>query len=736
MSDNIGHSSPQRRRDLKHTHLNFHIPKINPVATGTYSHPHLLFDIKDIEAVRSRIESGRPKALWNRLEKNCRLYLDPESDYFVDYENRKGDFGTTRLGYYTTLRSAADLAFAGLVRDSEEYSRRAAHILFTLCSPGVREDTFIAKSVGRDWGMDDIWFAHRGEYGFLQGLTYDMTAPFMEDKEKEVVQALFLDRLEFAWSMRWERPLGTDNRPMTVNLNPAYLSISLWGDSNHPVLYDYPAFAEPNAEDYLDNMFYSDGVPVEGFHYGTCIKYPIHLGIMLSRKGIENGILDHRPLFKNIVHYYYLAREPGNRGFAAAKVMDRESPCQDHSFWLNIASLYDVPLARWWWRRCFDFLSPNRNMARFQPNAWYPGEVLNLLVCDDNDEEMSPQEANLPSSYHFKRRGLVVARRDHEEDTPVFRLMAGRRAPGTVVQHWDAMSISLSGFGQRFIVDPGFYYANPGGAPIPGAMSDSQNHSSILIDGKGQESLSEKKIWPAFIQWHEQKDNVEYTLASALAPSPNGYDAGWCDGYGAMKTAERHALVVHEGETPFYTVICDMFDYPETDTNQKKDLPRELQFVLITGEDTSIEADDHGANIIGPKASMRVELVTTLGVRVEQDRLGDNNPRIIWSRKGKEGRFLFVLTPLKDGQKPPVVSMKYDDRSQTGCEIQFAGCTDQFTCMAPRPLRITDGTYRIQSGMRMKWLRSIQGQTRLFTIPTMPDPYVFEPDSGKQPGTF
>ena len=48
-----------------------------------------------------------------------------------------------------------------------------------------------------------------------------------------------------------------------------------------------------------------------------------------------------------------------------------------------------------------------------------------MLFCDDDEPEQSPQELGLSASHHFFRRGVVVARQDHAEETPVFRLLGG-----------------------------------------------------------------------------------------------------------------------------------------------------------------------------------------------------------------------------------------------------------------------------------------------------------------------
>ena len=397
--------------------------------------------------------------------------------------------------------------------------------------------------------------------------------------------------------------------------------------------------------------------------------------------------------------------------------------------WLQIARHFDVPLARWWWRQRFDALCDKPDMALFAPDDWMPEIIYNLLLADDSEKTASPDQLNLPSSFHFKKRGVVVARRDHNEETPVFRLVAGPLSfYGSITQHWDALSISLSAYGQRLIVDPGYYYAKSKGTPGGGLVSTTAGHSSLLLDGQGQETLCMSRVWPAAIVWHEQEKELEYVVASA-ALRANGAHT---DGYGDCTVAERHALVVHEEKTPFYVVTCDIFDYPESTAAREP----ELQFVLVAADDTTLSADDHGANIVGPGARLRAELVTRQGVTTRLDPLqglpghvtdgveiADRNPRIIWGRKGRHGRILTVLTPLRNGMQPPEVKLLADEPERTACSVRFGDFEDQITFWAPRPEIMEEGV--LKTGTRLKAERRRGGnESRIFTVPAPSGSYV------------
>ena len=342
--------------------------------------------------------------------------------------------------------------------------------------------------------------------------------------------------------------------------------------------------------------------------------------------------------------------------------------------------------------------------------GWNHGDifpvVLNLLLCDDDDEAADPKAMDIPSSYHFKKRGLVVSRGDHEDNTPVFRLLAGPVARyGTGGLHWDALSISLSAFGQKLIVEPGH-----------GSWKETGNHSSILIDGRGQETLCRDMVWPPLIEWHEKQDEFEYIMASAT---------NYC--YGECTTAERHALVVHESNTPFYVVVCDIFEYPAAMIGQEP----ALEFVLIADEKTNLTLDGLDAILQGPKAWLRASIVTRDGVIVRADRLlegqVEHNPRVIWSRKGRHGRTLAVLIPLRDGIQPPVIDLIADNKERTSCTVRFGDFEDRITFWAPRNYIYDTGPITVKTGMRMKVVRTAGGkEKKVFTIPTMPGGYVTE----------
>ena len=59
--------------------------------------------------------------------------------------------------------------------------------------------------------------------------------------------------------------------------------------------------------------------------------------------------------------------------------------------------------------------------------------------------------------------------------------------------------------------------------------------------------------------------------------------------------------------------------------------------------------------------------------------------------------------------------------------LHFDGCQDRVTFKAPG-FHIVDqqSPYRIKTGMRMKWIRESADQNTVFTVPTLPGPYVKE----------
>ena len=144
-------------------------------------------------------------------------------------------------------------------------------------------------------------------------------------------------------------------------MDPATNALALWGDVDDPITGGFPAYAAQVVEDYLDEVYYPDGVPGEGITYGGCLCYVMNFAHMLNRKGIAHGILDPRPAMKRIALYYYLSRDPGDVAFSLGKCEPLEM--RAYNMWLQIARFFDVPLARWWWRRRFDAMCESPDMA-------------------------------------------------------------------------------------------------------------------------------------------------------------------------------------------------------------------------------------------------------------------------------------------------------------------------------------------------------------------------------------
>ena len=699
---------------------------------GGMEHPHLVCDRADIEALKGRIERGRPRALWRRLQANCDLYQDPDSPYCIDFEARNDGIEAGVTGCREIIvRGCGELALADFIDGGRSRGAYAARVLSALFRPEVVEGIWLEqKPANRELTSFGGVFEQdipRGNMDMQLAIAYDLVAPFMDGDQRDVVRDYIFERAQICWDHRWRVPAGTNNRTYRFHMDPAAEALSLWGDRDNPFLAGYPAYVEPIIEGALDEEFYADGASVEGIGYGGCLSYVLTFAHMLNRKGIRHGLLDPRPMWKNLVLFYYLSRDPAHGAFSIAK-FDQSKVQAPYHMWLQIARFFDVPMARWWWRRLFDARCEGPDLAGFEPmreqRVYLP---IVMLFCDDDDPEASPKQLNLPASHHFRKRGLVVCRRDHDEDTPVFRLLAGPHSNRGTMQQWDALSISLTAFGQPLIVDPG-----------RGSNNMTAHHSSILLDGKGQESLcgcgsseqatAEQAAYhiavrsrPALIQWHEQDGDLEYTMATAIH-TLYGLSA---DGYGdRCSAAERHALVVHEGVTPFYVVTCDMFDY---DDELGRTQP-ELSCLLIASKDTTLTTDDDGATIEGPRAALRVQVVTTEGVTVRQDRLEHtHHPRMICGRKGRSGRMLMVLTPLKPGLAAPEVERVTDTPEHTACIVRFGDHEDHITFVGPRDYIESDHPRRPGTGMRLKVERQAGGACRKrFTIPTLPGPHIVE----------
>jgi hypothetical protein len=725
---------------------NFHAADISPPPVGGLSHPHLMFDQAELEKVRTRIKAGRPKIMWRWLTDRCRTYMDPAADAHVDYKERRRDFWGTRRGHGETLSKVCDLALAGLIARDEKLGRYAVGILMAIAREGAGKEGRGMNHgyVFPGWTLVPTWSWFYAQHG----MAYDWAAPFMQPDELADLREFLFDRVQYAWDMRGATPNGIHNIALGVNIAPATLALAFWGDMEHPLLGEYPRYAIPNAEDYLDDTWYADGASNEGQFYGLMLGHCLRFAHILNRKGIAHRLLDPRPAMLNVPVYYALLLEPNGMYFTMNDCFDEFiSP---DPMWLYHARQFGHPLSRWLWRKAFDLhedqpdelKSHEFRSARYR-EARACGTCENLLECDDDDEAKGPQELGLRPSHHFKKQGIVVARKDFEKDTPLFRLLGGRRCL-LGHQHWDALSFSLSAFGERLAVDAGYCYKGWEHLKTPGQGSTAA-HCSLLLNGRGQETLCGNNI-PGLINWHEQQGDLEFIMASAFHHYGGGLPA---DGYGlyphgfdpkadprigslsptrilwriyAAISADRMAAVVHAGDTPFYIVICDMFDYPPGMAESRP----ELGYVLLAPEEAKLEEIPGGALIEAPKASLRADLVTDEGVTCRRDDFA-GMPRLVWGRRGEHGRFLTVLTPFKDGIATPKVELLQDDRSATACRVRFGDHEDTFTFKPHGRYIELEGKDPQSPGYRQRFalVRKKDGQvTGQMEIPPLAGPYV------------
>ncbi len=726
---------------------NFEAEHITPPAVGAITHPHLLCDASQLKAVRTRIKAGRPMVIWQWLLDRCRSYMDPESDQHVDYKERRREFWGTRRGQGETLSKVCDLALAGLVAEDETLGRYAVGILMAIAREGAGKEGRGMNHgyVFPGWTLVPSWCWFYAQHG----MAYDWAAPFMQDDEIADLRAFLFDRLQYAWDMRGDTPNGMRNIALGVNIAPATLALSFWGDIEHPLLAEYPRYAIPNAEDYLDETWYADGGSSEGPSYGMMLGYCLRFAHMLERKGIRHHLLDPRPSMQNVPTYYALLLEADGMFFTMNDAFDEylaPSP-----LWLYHARQFDQPLSRWLWRKGFDLhrdrpdamQSSAFRIARYA-EAWAEGACENLLECDDDEPAEAPQALGLGPSHHFKKLGIVVCRRDFDPETPLFRLVGGRRSAAGH-QHWDALSYTLSAFGQRLAVDAGYCYKGWEDLKKPGHL-DTAVHCSLLLNGKGQETLCPGNV-PGLINWHEQQEGVEFVMACAFhfygggGQPANGYDLYphdfdphsdprigtlspkeiWrrlCAGI----AADRMVAVVHAGPTPFYVVICDMFDYAPAMAETEP----ELGYVLLAPEEARLQEIDGGALIEAPKASLRIDLVSREGVTSRRDDFA-GFPRLLWGRRGRHGRFLTVLTPFKDGLATPRIELLQDDPGVTSCRVRFADHEDEFTFQPHERYIELPGKDAQSTGYRRRFAltRTANGRTiAQMSVPSRPGPYI------------
>ncbi|MHB9024591.1 MAG: heparinase II/III domain-containing protein [Armatimonadota bacterium] len=178
--------------------------------------------------------------------------------------------------------------------------------------------------------------------------------------------------------------------------------------------------------------------------------------------------------------------------------------------------------------------------------GWWVIEELEKPTARDIFGELAEQEL---TSMYSPYGGVMFLRQGSRVGREELYLAFDGGPYGNVHQHEDKLSFWLSAYGRSFIVDPGRYIYDHDPSSFYTYLLTTKAHSTILIDGQGQNSKAHREQWvsrvPLPLTW--EADAQGNITAGAV------YDLG----YGQELIPVTHARTIRFVPQPGYWILED-----------------------------------------------------------------------------------------------------------------------------------------------------------------------------------
>ena len=594
--------------------------------------PQLLFDRSQIDALRQRITQPKFAPIWAMMLADAEAYCNPASPRYADpkdpysfakkkdreIQQRNDLLRVHTVGHRLTERMEA-IGFAYQLTGRKELGQHGAALLLATIKQYPVSNPLVAT--GFAGGRGDI----------MRGLAigYDLLSDCLDDGQRQVVAAACADYLdsfvkEFNNPKVWWYKVHNYNG---VNGGAAGC-LALTMRNAYPDRADaWVAECVKIIDRWLGAGFDAEGAYFEGVSYsGYGLSNTILLADALRRSG-KGNLFDH-PTFRRLPEFYAMSLLPGERVYDARN----DSPYAGlNAILLKLADVNNSGIYKWLWE-----------------NSGVDDTFLRIL-WENDVPATDPIASGIPTTKHFRGRGLCIWRTGWTSNDVMFSIEAGPYHPTTHNQG-DKGHFTLYGLGHRWATDPG--YANEHG---PEGRGQTLGHSCVLIDGKGQ-ALSGAG-WGTSGAITEYTNNDRY--GNALADCTEAYNRNNAGMSGAVvEHARRHVFFVYPYKgAPAYAVVMDDI--------LKDDQPHEFTWQMMFSDQMAVTLGD-GKAVFEPLQKPDARLVvrihscsqsvlTTDTFRPVDYHPPAEFPRFKATTHDVNPRFIAVLLPLPAAMAEPDV---------------------------------------------------------------------------------
>jgi len=453
---------------------------------GHAAHPRLLCSAAELAEARSRLDGEIEAAALKRLLLKCDTYLDPESEWYVDWRERQKWFWASRHGAWLLTKRFQELAWAGVLSGEQRYIDGAKNIVLTI----VRErviDNVGGESHGKQYKGWKSNMIDASSSGAPLGIFYDLLYDYMTEQERAEVRNYIIDeyllflydyQLGLATNDRYPAILGT-NSYLSGHYAGLVLTLAVYGETGRSAREEIGWLKTfmTGIRGYLLLGIGDDGGMLEGPGYGAyCLNMIGCAAEMLKRAGAEklgeDPPLWKHPRLRRAARYFLHQVRPNGDHYN--NISDSSFAGQS-TFLLLYASRLDAPVLSWLWQHVDGRPNDETIFGDHNDKVWEPVLPYVILWHGQAPGAKSPDELGIPRDRLFSRRGLVSMRTNWRDDGCLFSFLCGGQ-PDDIWSHkqYDANHFALYCGDSVLAYDPGY-----GGR-------ETAVHNSLLFDGKGQ----------------------------------------------------------------------------------------------------------------------------------------------------------------------------------------------------------------------------------------------------------
>lgn len=584
-------------------------------------------------------------SLKRNLRKACDDHLDPASDAYIDYNERKADFWLTRPGGRLLPKSIETLAVGGILLDGK-YASEACNILRTIVKYRIVENCG-GTNYGRPYSTWRDNCLDAGASSMVLAIGLDLLRHELTDADREEVGTYCLPFIDFTLE---DPPDPEEKRPDWNMAAIGLIGLGLLG----LVLREYGVLDESRfnaALDlskkrcllFLEKGHDGDGAFYEGPAYGSAtLHYLAPFALALAACGD-----------RELTSHAGWERIAEGLAYELIPATGRPNPLNDcndgfHVEWLALlASQQNSGLAQWLWQ---SIDKPPAGGEYWHPPAdgWSDTVTRYLLYFDPSIEPMPPDRRDIPRVRHFRNRGLVDVRSGWGSEDFFLSFLCDVFPAGGHRQA-DRNHFALHALGESFACDSGYALERlPDTTEVLRLGALGEAHNLPLVMGEMQ------RRGPAGTDGIVRADiRGDFPFVEAEAGGS----------YGCAKRFVRRLLCLPDaGGAPAAVIVVDRLDF------EMHDRPI-LTWLLHTAAGNRLECGRDRVSIIGCRRENRcdVRIATPWPGRWREETFHDH-PRLRYDWFWSPLFCVVALVPYHKDMAPPEIDAV---GTAAGCAVRI-----------------------------------------------------------------